>query len=200
MVIERTSLLNAIRVVLLALFIIISVSLPPGGVRAETRPIAPGDTFPNLSFRDILSKGDKSYLGIGKKKTFSIKDMQGTLFIFEIFSTYCMSCPRNVPVLNKVYSVVNNDPKLRQQVKVLTVAIGNTRNEAESYKQEHKVLYPVLTDFTFAFHKALGNPRVPYTIIAKKDARGKNIVVYTHMGVIESPDSLLNEVQKLLRQ
>ena len=111
-----------------------------------------------------------------------------------------MSCPRNVPVLNTVYSVVNNDPKLRQQVKVLAVAIGNTRNEAESYKQEYKVFYPVLTDFTFAFHKALGNPRVPYTIIAKKDARGKNIVVYTHMGVIESPDSLLNEVQKLLRQ
>ncbi len=193
-------MINAIRVVLLVLFLGTSVSFPLGGARAETRPIAPGDNFPNLSFRDILSKGDRAYLGTGKKKLFSIKDMQGNLFIFEIFSTYCMTCPRNVPVLNTVYSMINNDPKLRQKVKVVAVAIGNTRNEAESYKQEYKVLYPVLTDFTFAFHKALGNPRVPYTIIVKRDARGKNTVVYTYMGVIESADSLLNEVQKLLRQ
>jgi len=191
--------MNAVRVVLLVFFIGISVSFPPGGVCAEMRPITPRDAFPNLSFRDIIPKGDKSYLGIGNKKTFSIKDMQGNVFIFEIFSTYCMSCPRNVPVLNTVYSSVNNDPKLRQQVKVLSVAIGNTRNEAESYKQEYKILYPVLTDFTFAFHKALGNPRVPYTIIAKRDARGKDIVVYTYLGVIESADSLLKEVRKLLR-
>ena len=192
--------MNAIRVVLLVLFIGISVSFPPGGVCAETRPIAPGDKFPNLSFRDVLSKGNRAYLGTGKKKVFSIRDMQGNLFIIEIFSTYCMSCPRNVPVLNTVYSMVNKDPELRQRVKVLSVAIGNTRNEAESYKQEYKVLYPVLTDFTFAFHKALGTPRVPYTIIAKKDARGKNTVVYTYLGVVESADSLLNKVQKLLRQ
>jgi thiol-disulfide isomerase/thioredoxin len=192
--------MNAIRVLLLALFMGTVISFPPEGVRAETRPIARGDNFPNLSFRDILSKGDRAYLGTGKKKVFSIRDMQGNLFIVEIFSTYCMSCPRNVPVLNSVYSMINGDPKLRQKVKVVAVAIGNTRNEAESYKEEYKVLYPVLTDFTFAFHKASGNPRVPYTVVVKRDVKGKNIVVYTYLGVIESADSLLNEVQKLLRQ
>jgi hypothetical protein len=82
---------------------------------------------------------------------------------------------------------------------VLSVAIGNTANEAESYKKEHKVLYPVLTDFTFALHKALGNPRVPFTIIVRREARGKDVVIYTHMGVIESADSLLKEVKKVLR-
>ena len=190
--------MKAIGVVLFLLFMLISVSFP-GGVGAEARPIARGDNFPNLDFRDTLSRADRAYLGIGKKKTFSIKDVKGDLFIFEIFSTYCMSCPRNVPVLNTVYSMVNNDPKLRQKVKVVSVAIGNTRNEAESYKRDYKVLYPMLTDFTFAVHKALGNPRVPYTIIAKRDARGKNVVVYTSLGVIESADGLLKQVRKLLR-
>jgi hypothetical protein len=191
--------MNAVRVVLLVFFIGISVSFSPGGLCAEMRPIAPGDAFPNLSFSDILPKEDKSYLGIEKKKVFSIKDMQCNVFIFEMFSTYCMSCPRNVPVINAVYSMVNNDPKLKREVKVLSVAIGNTANEAESYKKEHKVLYPVLTDFTFALHKALGNPRVPFTIIVRREARGKDVVIYTHMGVIESADSLLKEVKKVLR-
>jgi thiol-disulfide isomerase/thioredoxin len=192
--------MNAIRLVLLVLFIGISASFQPGGLRAETMPIATGDTFPSLSFTDILPGGDRTYLGIGKKKTFSIKDMQGNLFVIEIFSTYCMTCPRNVPVLNAVYSTVKNDPKLSQKVSVLAVAIGNTANEAQSYKQEYKVLYPILTDFTFAFHKALGNPRVPFTIIVKRDAMGKDIVVYTYLGVIESAESILNEVQKLFRR
>jgi hypothetical protein len=191
--------MNAVRVVLLVFFIGVSVSFPPGGVCAEIKPIVPGDAFPDLSFRDVLPKGDRSYLGIGRKKTFSVKDMQGSIFIFEIFSTYCMTCPRNVPVINTVYSMVNSDPKLKQKVKVLSVAIGNTTNEAENYKQEHKVLYPVLTDFTFIFHKVLGNPRVPFTIIVKREARGKDTVVYTYLGVIESADSLLKEVKKLLR-
>jgi hypothetical protein len=179
-------------------FIGVSVPFASGGVCAEMRPIAPGDAFPNLSFRDVLPRVDMDYLGIAKKKTFSVKDMQGSIFIFEIFSTYCMTCPRNVPVINTVYSMVNNDPKLKQKVKVLSVAIGNTANEAQSYKQEYKVLYPILTDFTFAFHKALGNPRVPFTIIVKREARGKDIVVYTYLGVIESADNLLKEVKKFL--
>jgi len=192
--------MNATRIVLLILSI--GISLGAGTVPGKMRPIAAGDNFPNVGFRDILSKGDMDYLGIGKKKkeTFSIKDLRGMLFIFEIFSTYCMSCPKNVPVLNTVYVTVNSDPELREKVKVLAVAVGNTENEAWSYKREYNTLYPVLTDFTFAFHKALGNPRVPYTIIVKRDARGRNIVLYIHLGVIQSVDNLLKEVRKLLRQ
>jgi hypothetical protein len=34
----------------------------------------------------------------------------------------------------------------------------------------------------------------------KRDAMGKDIVVYTYLGVIESAESILNEVQKLFRR
>ena len=190
--------MKAIRVLLLLLFIGTAVSFPSGG--AEARPISRGDGFPGLSFRDVMSKSDRAYLGVDGKKIFSIKDMQGTLFIIEIFNTYCIICPKNVPVLNAVYSMINSDAQLRHKVKVVSVATGNTINEAESYKKEYKVLYPMLTDFTFALHKALGNPRVPYTIIVKRHARGKYVVAYTCPGVIDSAESLLNEARKILRQ
>jgi thiol-disulfide isomerase/thioredoxin len=192
--------MNVIRIILLVLFIGMSFSFLPVAVQGKARPIAAGDSFPDLSFRDFLSKGDRDYLGMGKKRTFLLKDMQGDFFIFEIFSTYCMSCPKNVPVLDTVYSTINNDPELRHKVKLVSVAVGNTESEAQNYKRQYKVLYPVLTDFTFAFHKALGNPRVPYTMIVRRDVSGKNIVVYTHLGVIQAADSLLNEVRKLLQQ
>ena len=112
--------------------------------------------------------------------------MKGTLFIFEVFSTYCLSCPKNIPILNTVYANTKNDPALKGKVKVMGIAVGNTENEIKQYNKEFKVSYPVLTDYSFAVHKALGNVRVPFTIFVKKDVRGRCVVVATHQGVYDS--------------
>lgn len=120
--------------------------------------------------------------------------MNATILLIEVFSTYCTSCPKNVPILNTVYSAVEDDPVLKGKVKVIGIAVGNTGNEIESFKKEYKVLYPVLSDLLFTLHKSLGNPRVPYTILIRKNVKG-NIVVYVHQGVIDSPDLILNNIR-----
>lgn len=175
-----------------------SVFLLLGLVFADTSPIGKGTQFPNLTFKDSVSKEVQAYLGTSRKKSFSFNNIRGTLFVIEVFSTYCLSCPRNIPILNKVYSTVENDPKLKGTVKVFSIAVGNNQNEVKNYKKEHKVLYPVLTDLNFDAHKALGNPRVPYTIFVKRDAKGKNIVVYTHQNVLETADIIMNQVRNFL--
>ena len=163
-------------------------------VYAETKPIGRGARFPYVTFQDNLSKDERSYLGLSRKKDFSLKDIDGTLFLIEVFSTYCTSCPKNVPVLNDVYSAIRNDPGLKGKVKLFSIAVGNTGNEAESFKKEYKILYPVLTDIHFTAHKALGNPRVPYTILIRRTTKG-TIVVDTHQGVIDSTDALLRTIR-----
>ena len=163
-------------------------------VYAETKPIGRGARFPYVTFQDNLSKDERSYLGLSQKKDFSFKDIEGTLFLIEVFSTYCTSCPKNVAVLNEVYSAIKNDPGLKGKVKLLSIAVGNTDNETESFKKEYKNLYPVLTDLHFSTHKALGNPRVPYTLLVRKTTKG-TIVVDTHQGVIDSTDSLLRTIR-----
>ncbi len=169
-----------------------------GKVCADPRPIVKGDRFPDVIFKNSISKEEQAYLAISRKKTFSFREIRGSFIIIEVFSTYCYSCPRNVPILNKVYSTVGNDPKLKGTVKVFSIAVGNNQNEVKNYTKEHKVLYPVLTDLNFNAHKALGNPRVPYTIFVKRDAKGKNIVIYTHQGVLETADSVMNQVRNFL--
>lgn len=180
------------------LIVCLSASIFLEHALAETKPISSGARFPNLIFEDSLPREIQAYLGISRKINFSFKDMSGTLFLFEVFSTYCTSCPKNVPILNNVYSTVENDLTLRGKVKVIGIAIGNNQNEVESFKKEYKVLYPILTDSHFAAHEALGNPRVPYTISVKRD-KGKAIVMNTHQGVIESVNSIMNEVRDLLK-
>ena len=175
------------------------VSIFLGYALAEIKPIGKGAKFPALTFKDSLFSETQTYLGIPRKTSFSIKDINGSLLIIELFSTYCTSCPKNIPALNAVYSNIENDPKLKGKVKVVGIAFGNNQNEVKWYMKEYKVLYPILTDLNFTAHKALGNPRVPYTIFVKKDVTGKGIVFNTHQGIIESVNSIMNEVRNLLK-
>lgn len=151
--------------------------------------------FPNLTFRNTLSGAEQAYLKTSQKKLISLNDISGNLFIIEVFNTYCTSCPRNIAALNNVYSEIENNPQLKGEVRIIGIAAGNNLNEVKGYKKEYKVLYPILTDPAFTAHKALGQPRVPYTIFVKKNAKGKGIVVSTHQGVIESSDSLMQSIR-----
>ena len=166
---------------------------------ADAKPIAKGALFPDVTFTDALTKESRSYLGIPWKKKFSLKDMKGTLFVFEVFSTYCLSCPKNIPILNTVYANTKNDPALKGKVKVMGIAVGNTENEIKQYNKEFKVSYIVLTDYSFAVHKALGNVRVPFTIFVKRDVRGRCAVVATHQGVYDSEEDVMGTLKAVLR-
>jgi hypothetical protein len=100
-------------------------------------------------------------------------------------------------LLNKAYSTVKNNPGLKGKVKVISIAVGNNQNEVKSYKKEYKVLYPILTDLNFTAHKALGNPRVPFTIFVKKDAKGNCTVASTHQGLFESENFVMNKISEV---
>jgi hypothetical protein len=179
------------------LFVFLWSGNPP--TYAETSPISKGAVFPSVSFTDVLTKDSRLYLDIPHKKKFSLKDMKGTLFVFEVFSTYCLSCPKNIPVLNSVYAKTKTDPALKGKVKVMGIAVGNTGNEIKQYNREFKVSYPVLTDYSFAVHKALGNVRVPFTIFVKRDVRGQCVVVATHQGVYDSEEEVIKTLKDILR-
>lgn len=79
------------------------------------------------------------------------------------------------------------------------IAVGNTENEIKQYNKEFKVSYPVLTDYSFAIHKALGNVRVPFTIFVRKNVRGQCMVVATHQGVYDSEEDVMKTLKAVLR-
>jgi hypothetical protein len=164
-------------------------------VYAEAKPIEKGALFPHIIFKDTASKEVLKNLGLLRKSNFSFREIPGNIIIVEVFNTYCVSCPRNVPILNKLFYTIENDPKLKGKVKLITIAVGNNQNEVKDYRNLHKILYPVLTDLDFSIHKTLGSPRVPYAIFVKRNAKGKDIVVDTHSGIFNSYD----EVMKMLR-
>jgi thiol-disulfide isomerase/thioredoxin len=152
---------------------------------AETKPVGFAIPFPDLTFTQGLSKGEQVYLGIPQKKTFSFKEIRGNLILIEFISIYCVSCQRQAPIFNELYSSIEKDPGLKGKVKMIGVAAGNNLNEVEIYKKTYQVPYPVMGDPKFDAHTAVGSPRTPFSIWVRKDTQGKCIVVSTHLGLMD---------------
>jgi peroxiredoxin len=155
-----------------------------------------GTALPKVFFKDVASGEALKYLDLRRQKNFSLNDIPGSVLVIELFSTYCTTCPKNVPIMNDVFTAVEKDPRLRGKVKVFGIGIGNTRKEVEDYRKAHGMIFPVLTDYDFAVHDALGNPRVPCTMFVKKSAKGKKIVDI-HQGVLDSAEAVLKKVRML---
>ncbi len=170
-----------------------------GLVQAETKPVGFSIPFPNLTFHQVLSGQDQSYLGVPRKTTFSFREIRGSLILVEFLSVYCVSCQRQAPIFNELYSSVEENPKLKGKAKMIGIAAGNSLPEVGIFKKYYKVPYPIFGDPEFEAHTAVGSPRTPFMIWVRRDAPGNSIVVSTHLGLIDSMKTALDETRVVLQ-
>ena len=167
--------------------------------RGETKPIDFAIPFPDLTFTQALSKEEQTYLGIPQKKSFSFREIKGNLILVEFISTYCMSCQRQAPIFNELYSLIEKDSKLKGKVKMIGIAAGNNLKEIETFKKDYKVPYPIFADLKFDAHTAAGSPRTPFSIWVRRDDQGKSVVVSTHLGLFDLVENALDETKAVLQ-
>lgn len=184
---------------MLVLILFLVVSFCRGLALAETKPLGFAVPFPNLVFTQSLPREEQNYLGLPSKKIFSFREIKGNLILVEFLSIYCINCQRQAPVLNQVYSSVEQDPGLRGKVKMIGIAAGNNLSEVQVFKKEYSVPYPILSDPKFDAHTAIGGPRTPFSIWVKREAQGNSIVVSTHLGLIDSAKRVLDETRAVLQ-
>ena len=188
----KRSLIHAVWIIFLSLILSYSLSW------AETKPVGFAVPFPDLTFTQTLSKEEQAYLGLPQKKSFSIKEIRGNLILIEFISIYCVSCQRQAPIFNELYSSIEKDPKLKGKVKMIGVAAGNSLPETEIFKKHYGVPYPIFSDSKFDAHMAVGSPRTPFSIWVRKDAQGRSIVVSTHLGLMDL-ESAMEETKAVLQ-
>lgn len=164
----------------------------------KTKPFGFAISFPDLTFNQSLSKEEQAYLGILKMPSLSFKEIRGSLILVEILSTYCVSCQRQAPIFNELYSTIESDPKLKGTVKMIGIAAGNSQMEVENFKKAYQVHYPIFADPKFDAHTMVESPRTPFMIWVRKDDRGKSIVVSTHLGLMDL-NSALDETRAVLQ-
>ena len=180
----------------LSLCVLLSAEVSFG---AEVRTFMLGDAFPTLTFEDTLSAKGRAYLGLPDSGSFSLEEVAADVIIVEFLNKYCMSCQRQVPIFNRVYEAIEEDPELAPRVKMLGIGVGNSSLQTEMFREEREILFPILADPEFAAYEAIKEPKTPFTVLVRGDDERGFLVMSAHLGLIHSDTEFLQEVEIALQ-
>jgi hypothetical protein len=189
---KRNSILHAGIGVFFVLLFVFPASLFCASPKTPTAVPRTGDRFPRLSFYNNLTPKERNYFGIGGKKIFFLDEIKTQLILIEYLSTTCMHCISSIPIFNETYQTIEQDPNLKGKIKVIGIGVGNTPMEVEAFKKNYGIPHPILTDTEFKAHKAVGEPRVPFIVVARKDRLGRWIVDTAEVGLVGFMESRSN--------
>ena len=99
------------------------------------------------------------------------------------------------PVLNALYKKIENDPQLKNKVKILAAVQGQDANNAKMWKTFHKVPFPVVPDTDSKLGKALNYSPYPVTVLLDKSGK----LVWVHVGAFESVDEVFPKIKQAVK-
>ena len=185
--------------VVVTLFFIIIPEPSFGGPIVNPNPVLrSGDTLPKIFLSNVLTPEDKKYLGIGEKKIFSLEDIKSDLLVIKYLNTNCVYCIKLLPTFNDIHRVIGQDENLMARIKIIGISAGDTPLEVEAFKKSHSIPFRVVPDPDFRAHKAVGEPRVPFIVVAAKDKQGQWVVATVHVGLIFSAEHFIGELKTIL--
>lgn len=176
----------------LGLVLWLSLTVLCCGPAMGAKGIPPGTTLPEFSM-GMPDSEDREYLGIKETKTFTLSQISAKLVLVEFYSMYCPVCQRQAPRTNKIYKVIQDDPVLNKDIKVIGVGLTNKQQEIDIYKKTFRVDFPLIADPEKAIAEKTGIKDIPMTVLV--DKKGK--VLLSHLGVIENMDDFLKEIREL---
>jgi thiol-disulfide isomerase/thioredoxin len=160
-------------------FLIFMLHLP---IFAANKPPEKGEMLPAINLSIPKSPAERSYLGLSGDGSFKIPQIKAKVVMIEIFSMYCPFCQKDAPEINELYSLIENNPDLKNKIKLIGIGAGNSPYEVEVFKKTYTIPFPLFPDKDFVIHKACGEVRTPYFMVVKINDDGTHQIVHTQMG------------------
>ena len=164
---------------------------------AQNAPPKVGSTLPDM---ELLKPGDSvylKYLGLpGGGTSFKVNQIKAKVAIIQIYSMYCPYCQAEAPNVNRLYASIENNPALKNKIKIIGIGAGNSQFETGIYKKKYTVAFPLLPDGDFKIHKIVGEVRTPYFIVVKLDGSKPPQVIYSKLGALENNGIFLAQIVK----
>ena len=161
---------------------------------AANLPPVKGGVLPRIKLPVPKDPGEKSYLGLSGSGFFRIPQIKAQIVIIEIFSMYCPQCQKIAPGIEELYRIIDNDPDLKDKIKLIGIGAGNSFYEVEVFKKTYHTPFPLFPDNDFAIHKALGDVRSPYFIAIKINKNGTHEVVHSELDSFKEAHVFLESI------
>lgn len=162
---------------------------------AEVNPPQVGNAFPELELLKPAGSAELKYLGLSGSGFFKVNQVKADVVIIEIFSMYCPYCQGEAPNVNNLYASIENNPALKNKIKIIGIGINNSLYETNIFKNKYKVEFPLIPDGDFKLYKTIGQVRTPYFIVVKLKG-GKTEVIYSRLGALGDTKAFLEQIVK----
>jgi len=138
----------------------------------------------------------RTYLGLETLDPFLLNQVQAKILIIEIFSMYCPICQREAADVNLLFELIQKNPTLKDQVKLIGIGAGNSAYEVNFFKETYQIEFPLFSDTNFVIHKKIGEVGTPYFIGIKPDKEKGLEIFYSQSGEIPDPEKFLETLVK----
>lgn len=182
-----------------AVFALFSISPGSMTVFAQTDQKLYSDKKVSLPAFDLpvpRDQSEKNYLGLSGKGKFKVGEIKTQIVIIEVFSFYCPICQVQAPLVNEVYQKIQERADLKAKIKMIGIAATNSAFEAQSFKETHRVPFPVFPDEEQEIAVALGIKYTPTFIGVRVDGKGSQEQFYLLPGAFRDPGKFLEEIIK----
>jgi peroxiredoxin len=181
--------------ILLAVTTVLLLALSLSGLAAD-KPPEKGGVLPVMNLPIPKNPTEKGYLGLSGDGLFKIPQIKANVVIVEIFSMYCPYCQKDAPGINQLYNLIENNPDLKNKIKLIGIGAGNSSYEVEVFKKTYTVPFPLFPDKDFTIHKACGEVRTPYFIVVKINDDRTHQIVHSQLGGYPGAEPFLELVLK----
>jgi peroxiredoxin len=181
--------------ILFTVMIIFFIGLT-GAALAATEPPSKGNVLPAINLPVPKNPDEKTYLGLPGSGFFKIPQIKAKVVIVEVFSMYCPYCQKDAPGVNELYRLIENNPDIKNKIKIIGIGAGNSSYEVEVFKKTYNVPFPLFPDKDFTIHKAYGEVRTPYFMVVKINEDGTHQIVHTQLGGYPGAEPFLELVLK----
>ncbi len=160
-----------------------------------------GDNYPYVPLPTTKISGNRNYLGLPEDKDIvTTEDIKADLLIIEVLNVFCFPCQTQALSFSQVYKMIEDSPELKKKIKIMGIALGNTKEVVESFMDDYGLAFPVIPDPTLHAEKIIGpGIHTPFSLFIKRDSLGRlRLVAATHNGAIEDPKLIFEGLTKLL--
>lgn len=153
---------------------------------------APMSKMPAFQLKPADSpEATAAYLGLKGVRTFRLSQVKTKLLVADIFSVYCPVCQNNAPLVNQLFKIIQEDPDLNKNIKMLGISLEKDPSELVVYKQKFEVKFPLVLGPEQAIKKSF--KYLPVLLVL--DQNGK--ILMSHSGKMETLEPILMELREL---
>ena len=166
--------------------------------QTETKHVlAPGDTFPTCRVAVLNGDEDRHYLGLPPTaRWLELGQLNARFVLIQLYNTLCNDCVAETKKLSAFFHVVEADPVLAGQLKIIGLGIYDSNQSVVNFKRHYDVSYPLFSDKSGQIFECLGQSQLPLAYLLRAKGDGSWIIELVKRGYFEPDQKFLHTLRR----